>query len=84
MLRSRSLAIPGAKEAEQRLYLFTITQAFQQLVKAAVDGTYNHDFFKDARTDTGYRQRIRAVMQNLNETFADGIASSGHHYAIEP
>ncbi|KAK3399806.1 P-loop containing nucleoside triphosphate hydrolase protein [Sordaria brevicollis] len=80
----QKLGDPRAKEAEQRLYLFTITQAFQELVKAAVDGTYNHAFFKDAKTDIGYRQRIRAVMQNLNEAFADEIASRGHHYAIEP
>ncbi|KAK3948319.1 P-loop containing nucleoside triphosphate hydrolase protein [Pseudoneurospora amorphoporcata] len=79
----QKLGDPRAKEAEQRLYLYTLSQYFQSLVKAAVDGTYNHDFFKDAKTDTGYRQRIRAVVQNLNENFADEIASRGHHYAIE-
>ncbi|KAK3338931.1 P-loop containing nucleoside triphosphate hydrolase protein [Neurospora tetraspora] len=79
----QKLGDPRAKETEQRLYLYTISQSFQQLVKAAVDGTYNHDSFKDAKTDTGYRQRIRAVVQNLNERFADEIASRGHYYAIE-
>lgn len=79
----QKLGDPRAKEAEQRLYLYSLSQSFQSLVKAAVDGTYNHDFFKDAKTDTGYRQRIRAVVQALNERFADEIASRGHHYAIE-
>lgn len=79
----QKLGDPRAKEAEQRLYLYTLSQSFQSLVKAAVDGTYNHDFFKDAKTDTGYRQRIRAVVQTLNERFANEIASRGHHYAIE-
>ncbi|EGO58731.1 hypothetical protein NEUTE1DRAFT_78113 [Neurospora tetrasperma FGSC 2508] len=79
----QKLGDPRAKEAEQRLYMYTLSQSFQSLVKAAVDGTYNHDFFKDAKTDTGYRQRIRAVVQTLNERFADEIASRGHHYAIE-
>ena len=52
--------------AEQRLYLLYISQSFQSLVKAAVDGTYNDPFFENAKTELGYQKRIHAVMQNLS------------------
>jgi hypothetical protein len=60
------LGEPRAPVAEQRLYLLYISQSFQSLVKAAVDGTYNDPFFENAKTELGYQKRIRAVMQNLN------------------
>lgn len=63
---------------EQRSYLLHIGQAFQSLVKAAVDGTYNEPFFGDAKTDTGCQKRIRAVIQNLNEQFTKKISLRGH------
>jgi hypothetical protein len=47
-----------------------------------VDGTYNDDFFGDAKTDVGYQKRIRAVVQNLNQSFAGTMAREGHYYAI--
>lgn len=66
--RSRldKLEEPRATSAEQQLYLLHISQSFQSLVKAAVDGTYNDPFFDDAKSEPGYQKRIRAVMQNLN------------------
>ncbi|KAF3049263.1 hypothetical protein E8E11_009989 [Didymella keratinophila] len=67
---------------EQRLYLLTLSQAFQSLTKAAVDGTYNNDFFGDIKTNAGYQKRIRAVIQNLNQSFAETMAHEGHHYGI--
>jgi len=78
--RSRldKLGDPRATLADQQLYLFHISQAFQSLVKAAVDGTYNDPFFVDAKSGPGYQKRIRAVMQNLNLDFADNIARRGH------
>lgn len=82
--RSRldKLGDPRATIAEQQLYLFHLSQAFQSLVKAAVDGTYNDPFFDDAKSGPGYQKRIRAVVQNLNLDFADNIARRGHCHEI--
>ena len=78
----RRLGDARATSAEQRLYLLHISQAFQSLVKAAVDGTYNDPFFGDAKTETGYQKRMRAVVQNLNQSFADRIKRHGHRHEI--
>lgn len=72
------LGEPRATLEQQRLYLFHISQSFHSLVKASVDGTYNDPFFEDAKSDTGYRKRIRALVQNLNMNFADCITKRGH------
>ncbi|KAJ5882273.1 uncharacterized protein N7529_000945 [Penicillium soppii] len=74
----QKLGDPRATLDEQRSYLLHISQAFQSLVKAAVDGTYNEPFFGDAKTDNGYQKRIRAVIQNLNQKFTDNISHRGH------
>ncbi|OQE74303.1 hypothetical protein PENNAL_c0080G01149, partial [Penicillium nalgiovense] len=74
----QKLGDPRATLDEQRLYLLHISQVFQTLVKAAVDGTYNESFFGDAKTDDGYRKRIRAVIQYLNQKFTDKIPHRGH------
>ena len=76
--RLDKLEDPRATLAEQQLYLFQLSQSFQSLVKAAVDGTYNDPFFGDAKSELGYQKRIRAVMQNLNLDFADNISRRGH------
>jgi GTP-binding protein EngB required for normal cell division len=80
--RLGQLGEPRATLAEQRLYLVHISQSFQNLVKGAVDGTYNDPFFGDARSDAGYHKRIRAVVQNLNLEFADRIGQQGHRREI--
>jgi GTPase SAR1 family protein len=76
------LGQPRASIEEQRFYLLSLSQTCQSLTKAAVDGSYNDDFFGDAKTASGYEKRIRAVVQNLNESFADTMAREGHHYVI--
>ncbi|KAH7072271.1 P-loop containing nucleoside triphosphate hydrolase protein [Paraphoma chrysanthemicola] len=78
----QKLGLPRASIEEQRSYLLTLSQTFQSLTKAAVDGTYNNDFFGNAKTDTGYQKRIRAVVQNLNQAFANTMTREGHYYAI--
>ena len=82
--RSRldKLGEPRATLEEQRRYLLHISQSFQSLVKASVDGTYNDPFFGDAESETGYQKRIRAVMQNLNLDFAEHIFRRGHRREI--
>ncbi len=76
------LGEPRATLTEQRLYLLHISQSFQSLVKAAVDGTYNDPFFEDAKSEPGYEKRIRASMQNLNLEFAEYIEKHGHRHKI--
>ncbi|KAK0620856.1 P-loop containing nucleoside triphosphate hydrolase protein [Immersiella caudata] len=68
---------------EQRLYMFDLSQAFQTLVKAAVDGTYNDAFFVDAKSPEGYWQRARAVVHNLNGDFSSELLRCGHFRQIE-
>ncbi|RDH26526.1 hypothetical protein BDQ94DRAFT_177479 [Aspergillus welwitschiae] len=67
------LGEPRATLDEQRTYLLNISQHLQSLVKAAVDGTYNEMFFEDIQSPTGHQKRIRAVIQNLNEAFAERL-----------
>ena len=62
--------------------MLQISQQFQSLVKASVDGTYNDPFFGSAESEPGYQKRIRAVMQNLNFNFAERLNRSGHHREI--
>jgi GTP-binding protein EngB required for normal cell division len=77
------LGKPRVTAVEQRTYLIYISQHFQTLLKASVDGTYNDEFFGDAETDIGYKRRIRAKMQNLNMEFADRITKFGHYREIQ-
>ncbi|KAK4142578.1 P-loop containing nucleoside triphosphate hydrolase protein [Dichotomopilus funicola] len=76
------LGIPRTTTDEQRMYLVQLSQSFQALVKAAVGGNYDSSFFCDAKTDRGYQQRIRAVVQNLNEDFASQMSLNGHYRTI--
>jgi GTPase SAR1 family protein len=78
----QKLGQPCTSIAEQRHYLLALSQTCQSLIKAAVDGTYNDDFFGDAKTATGYHKRIRAVVQNLSETFTETMTYQGHRYAL--
>ncbi|OCL07965.1 hypothetical protein AOQ84DRAFT_319135 [Glonium stellatum] len=76
--RLEKLGEPRVNLAEQRYYLLRISQSFQSLIKASVDGTYNDPFFGDAKYEPGYKKRIRAVTQNLNLNFAEHIGKRGH------
>ncbi|KAM5476771.1 hypothetical protein MauCBS54593_000041 [Microsporum audouinii] len=80
--RLEKLGEPRATMHEQRLYLFHISQSFQSLAKAAVDGTYNEPFFEGIDSSVGYPKRMRAVVQNLNQAFADKISQYGHYRRI--
>ncbi|CAN8095619.1 unnamed protein product [Discula destructiva] len=76
------LGLPRTTVNEQIYYLMQVSQSFQTLVKAAVDGTYNDTFFDDPKSDCGYKQRIRAVIQNLNRDFANEMSERGHYRQI--
>ena len=51
--RLDKLGEPRTTLDEQRCYLLHISQSFQSLVKASVDGTYNDPFFGDAEFEIG-------------------------------
>ena len=76
--RLKRLGEPRATLDEQRLHLLHISQSFQSLAKAAVDGTYNDPFFEDPTSEAGYHKRMRAWIQNLNLSFAEDITRRGH------
>ncbi|KAL3422985.1 dynamin family protein [Phlyctema vagabunda] len=76
------LGEPRTTLDDQRRYLLQISQSFQSLLKASVDGTYNDSFFGDAIHEISYEKRIRAVTQNLNLEFAERIARRGHSRKI--
>jgi GTPase SAR1 family protein len=76
------LGQPRISPHEQRIYLIKISQSFQSLMQAAVDGTYTDPFFSDTTAESGYDRRIRAVIQNSNQRFADEMARDGRYYTI--
>jgi hypothetical protein len=77
--RLRRLGEPRITIEDQKSYLLNISQSLQELVKAAVDGTYNDPFFGSAHSTDGYHKRVRAMVQNSNEEFAQRINRRGHY-----
>lgn len=73
----KKLGQPRNSVNDQRMYLFQVSQLFQALTKAAIDGTYNDPFFGDVMSPSGYQKRFRAVVQNLNDEFAAELGSHG-------
>ncbi|KAL7945837.1 P-loop containing nucleoside triphosphate hydrolase protein [Trichoderma barbatum] len=71
---------PRISAQEQRLYLIQISQSFQSLMQAAVDGTYTDTFFSDSGFESGYVKRIRAIIQNLSRDFAKEMEDNGRFY----
>ncbi|KAK1070387.1 hypothetical protein LTR48_009474, partial [Friedmanniomyces endolithicus] len=68
---------------EQRRFLMKLSQEYQDVVKAAVNGQYEHNFFGTLDPDTsiddeGNMRRIRAVVQYLNMQFASAMREFGH------
>ncbi|KAM0513409.1 hypothetical protein ACHAPE_007873 [Trichoderma viride] len=76
------LGQPRTSPQEQRIYLVKISQTFQSLMQAALDGTYTDPFFSDSDDGSAYCRRMRAVIQNLSRDFADTMASDGQYYKI--
>jgi hypothetical protein len=69
---------------EQRRYLLRVSQDFSVLMKAAVDGVYNHPFFGSATSEEGYHKRLRAVVQNRLTDFEDTIRRHGEALSFVP
>ena len=66
-------------------YLIQIAGQFQALAQSATDGTWSDrfdQFFKNPYTSEGYERRLRAVVQNLNDQFAELFAKRGHKWEL--
>jgi GTPase SAR1 family protein len=62
----------------QKLYLITISQRFESLVRQAVNGHYDDaSFFRSDLPESNPR-KLRAALQNLNEDFARRMRTNGH------
>jgi hypothetical protein len=72
------LGDPRSTPNEQRLYLVRISESFSSLLSSANDGTYGQEFFGDARTESGFQKRLRAVVQDLLLEFAQTMRTDGH------
>ena len=68
---------------EQRQFLLKLSQSFQALCRAAIDGNYDDKFFGDPSSDEEYCKRLRAVVQNLNLGFSDLMRRRGHRRTID-
>ncbi|ROT41718.1 interferon-induced GTP-binding protein Mx [Sodiomyces alkalinus F11] len=77
------LGSPRETLLDQRRYLSRIGQDFSNLMKAAVNGAYEGPFFGGAKTEEGYRKRLRAVVQNRLTEFAEGMRERGHTRHIQ-
>ena len=67
---------------QQRLFLLQVSQDFQAIAKAAVDGSYGQVFFGETRSRNGSVKRLRARVQNLNMNFAESLRLRGQHRLI--
>ncbi|KAI2626168.1 P-loop containing nucleoside triphosphate hydrolase protein [Xylaria nigripes] len=76
------LGNPGITVEEQRSCLLQISQRFQVLLKAALDGTCNDSFFEHVKSERGRNQHLRAVVQNLNQDSAKKLKQFGHKQTI--
>ncbi|KAH8155588.1 uncharacterized protein LAJ45_00598 [Morchella importuna] len=64
--------------AEQREFLSTVSDDFGHLCRAALCGVYTDDFFRDGASIERKLKRLRAVIQDLNASFAKEMKSRGH------
>lgn len=80
--RLEQLGEPRVTPQEQRRYLQHVSWKFSILLRAAIDGVYNDLFFENARTKEGQKKRLRAVVQNSLENFAESVRTTGHSLLI--
>lgn len=81
-MRLQRLGLSRSTHTEQRKYLLQVSRDFTFLIKAAVDGEYSNPFFGAARTDEGYRKRLRARIQNTLAGFEQTMREHGRSRVI--
>ncbi|KAK0930060.1 hypothetical protein LTR29_016809 [Friedmanniomyces endolithicus] len=72
------LGDPRRTTHEQCLYFIRIREGFSPLLSSANNGTYGRAFFGDARTEIGFKKRLRAVIQDLLLKLAQAMQIDGH------
>ncbi|KAJ2979473.1 hypothetical protein NQ176_g3234 [Zarea fungicola] len=78
----KHLGAPRTNTTEQRRYLLQVSREFTFLMQAAIDGVYNDPFFGSAKTDEGYRKRLRARVQNILANFSETMRLQGRKRII--
>ncbi|KAG6080769.1 hypothetical protein E4U16_008161 [Claviceps sp. LM84 group G4] len=76
------LGTPRGSANEQRKYLLKVSRDYTNLMKAAINGEYNHPFFGGAKTDEGYKRRLRARVQKTLADFKEVMREKGQQRAI--
>ncbi|KUI66438.1 Interferon-induced GTP-binding protein MxE [Cytospora mali] len=75
-----------ATVAECRIFMAQLNMKCYELCKAGVSGHYEHVWFQDGTTVVPTSkiplQRLRAVIQWSNKSFADSFRQRGHKYQI--
>lgn len=69
---------PRTTPAEQRKYLTEISQAFQNIIRQAVNGSYTDTSFFSPPTSVVDPVYLRAAISNLNDGFASIMRQQGH------
>ncbi|KAL9042759.1 MAG: hypothetical protein Q9214_003689 [Letrouitia sp. 1 TL-2023] len=67
---------------EQRRLLMAISQRYQSLCQAAMDGIYKDPFFGDPRSKDGFARRLRSMVYDLNNQFATDMRLKGQHRRV--
>lgn len=73
---------------QQKMAIMRISMQVHSIITSAVNGHYAHPFFEGidlhSRVDSGKNiRRLRAVIQDLNHSFAEEMRLFGHKYSIE-
>ncbi|KAG6166749.1 hypothetical protein E4U51_003366 [Claviceps purpurea] len=76
------LGTPRGSANEQRKYLLKVSRDFTNLMKAAINGEYSHPFFGGAKSDEGYKRRLRARVQKTLAEFKETMREKGQQRAI--
>ncbi|RDK37608.1 dynamin family protein [Aspergillus phoenicis ATCC 13157] len=78
------LGSPRTTRQQQRGYLLNISSSFERITEQALHGLYADGFFGAFETisDNHDFRRLRAVIRQLNEYFADAMAARGSRRII--
>jgi len=76
------LGPPRDTSPEKKKYLVNISRDFQRIVQQSLVGDYLDDFFYSSDLPQEATRRLRAALQNLNESFAKKMYDRGHKWEI--
>ncbi len=83
--RLAHLGVSRSTSKEQKRYLHDVAEDFSKLIKAAVGGNYDDEFFADAQLDEDSGddpKRLRAAQRNLVEQYAETMEKEGHRWHV--